>query len=90
VVLEFDHLDRKDKLMEVSKLVRLQRPWQIIFAEINKCQVRCANCHRRKTAREDGWKLYLLSLHHSSATTSPKPRAAQKKRMKDPAIVKSQ
>jgi hypothetical protein len=71
VVLEFDHINRKEKLMEVSKLVSLQRPWRIVFAEINKCQVRCANCHRRKTAKEQNWNLYLLSRQISLSLNQP-------------------
>jgi hypothetical protein len=48
VVLEFDHL--RDKVANISKLAALKRPWEIILAEIAKCEVVCANCHRRRTA----------------------------------------
>ena len=46
-VLEFDHLS--DKRMEVSRLWGQGYPWRVIEAEIAKCEVRCGNCHRRKT-----------------------------------------
>jgi hypothetical protein len=51
VVLEFDHL--RDKRFSVGQeLVR--RAWSSILAEIEKCDVVCANCHRRRTARRRG------------------------------------
>jgi hypothetical protein len=53
VVLEFDHV-RGDKVANVSKMVR-DRPWSAILQELEKCEVRCANCHRRRTARQFGW-----------------------------------
>jgi 5-methylcytosine-specific restriction endonuclease McrA len=52
VVLDFDHL--RDKVNDVSSLVALRRPWEEVLEEIEKCEVRCANCHARKTARELG------------------------------------
>jgi hypothetical protein len=54
VVLEFDHRDPREKLTEVSRLIMSKR-WLRVLAEIEKCDVRCINCHRRKTAREFGW-----------------------------------
>ena len=53
VVLEFDHL--RDKLHDVSDMGPSGFAWSTIEAEIAKCVVRCANCHRRKTARERGF-----------------------------------
>jgi hypothetical protein len=54
IVLEFDHV-RGKKIHEVSKLVGEGYSWKRIENEIKKCDVRCANCHRRKTAKEQNW-----------------------------------
>ena len=48
IVLEFDHL--RDKVANVTKLASTKRPWSAILEEIAKCDVVCANCHRRRTA----------------------------------------
>ena len=56
VVLEFDHLDRATKVNNVSQLVRFGR--KMMLAEIEKCEVLCCNCHRRRTARQMGWYQY--------------------------------
>jgi hypothetical protein len=48
VLLEFDH--QEDKSFAIgAKLV--QFAWQRILDEMAKCEVVCANCHRRRTAR---------------------------------------
>lgn len=51
VVMEFDHV-RGVKEIEVSTLISECAPIRRLRAEIEKCDVRCANCHRRKTARD--------------------------------------
>lgn len=55
VVLEFDHRKPKLKIMTVSKAVN--NGWSVgkLKIEIEKCDVRCANCHRRKTAFQFNW-----------------------------------
>ena len=58
IVLEFDH--QNDKKCDVSTLLMDCWTWGPIKEEIDKCVVRCANCHRRKTAEESNWLIYRL------------------------------
>ncbi len=58
VVLEFDHL--RDKLFDISKAIR-DRSWQSILDEMEKCEVVCANCHRRRTAQRRGTLRVVLT-----------------------------
>ena len=53
VVLEFDHV-RGTKVRDVSQMVRDGLKWEKIEQEISKCEVRCANCHRRATVARRG------------------------------------
>lgn len=48
IVLEFDHIS--DKEYDVSKLNHSS--FETLLEEIAKCEVRCANCHRRKTSKQ--------------------------------------
>lgn len=52
LVLEFDHL--RDKSFNIAKGLRTHN-WEAILNEITKCEVVCANCHRRRTARTLGF-----------------------------------
>jgi hypothetical protein len=52
-VLEFDHVVAKTA--DVAFLIGHGAPAERIRAEIDRCQVRCANCHRRVTARRARW-----------------------------------
>jgi hypothetical protein len=51
IVLDFDHV-RGKKEDNVANMIRQAISLDIIKEEIKKCEVRCANCHRRKTAKE--------------------------------------
>jgi|APGre2960657373_1045057.scaffolds.fasta_scaffold70132_2 hypothetical protein len=53
VVLEFDHLDQTTKINCVSLMV--YNSLDKIKKEIEKCQVLCANCHKRRTASQLNW-----------------------------------
>ncbi len=49
LVLEFDHR-ASDKAFNIGHALPY-RAWAAILAEIAKCDVVCANCHRRRTMR---------------------------------------
>lgn len=56
VVLECDHVNPASKERSVSYLVQSGYSFtKRILPELEKCVVRCQNCHRRKTAKEQGW-----------------------------------
>lgn len=57
-VLEFDHIDPKTKSFQLADGPRKGYSVDTIQSEMDKCQVMCANCHRRHTYEQQGWKCY--------------------------------
>jgi len=51
VVLDFDHV-RGIKKNNISNMLTNKASLTTLENEIEKCDIRCANCHRRKTAKE--------------------------------------
>lgn len=60
VVLEFDHIEKKEH--NLSEIIRERSSLRVVEKEISKCVVRCANCHRRKTAKDFSWKKLITRL----------------------------
>ena len=59
IVLTFDHV-RGIKEFNISEIFRVQYSWKKIVIEIDKCEIRCCNCHMRKTSIERKfWKSQL-------------------------------
>ena len=73
LVLQFDHRDRQDKIVAVGRLISRASGWPQIAAEIAKCDVRCANCHQRRTARQCGWRKLALSLDGAAGAEGLEP-----------------
>ena len=48
--LQFDHIENNKKA-NVSDLIRCDYGWNTIKQEIDKCVIRCANCHAVITAQ---------------------------------------
>jgi len=53
IVLEFDH--QKDKEFNISDGIIRNMSIKRISDEILKCEVVCANCHKRRTAKTQNW-----------------------------------
>lgn len=52
--LDFDHV-RGEKVAAISKMIFDGYSIESIKEEIEKCEIRCANCHRIKTAETHNW-----------------------------------
>ena len=56
-VLEFDHIDPKCKNENISQIMR-RGSLSVLEQEMEKCEVVCANCHKKRTNRQFGfWRL---------------------------------
>lgn len=74
VVLDFDHV-RGSKVKPVAYMIRRGFALATLVAELEKCEVRCANCHRRKTAKQLGWYRYGELVPARVRRTRPKVTA---------------
>lgn len=54
IVLEFDHVRGKTAL--ISRMRWGSTPLELIKAELLLCEVRCVNCHMRRTAGQFNWR----------------------------------
>lgn len=66
--LEFDHL--RDKKFNLGKAHMIKGiTLKEVKAEVRKCVVRCSNCHKRKTHKEQG--TWLNDMFEATTITNP-------------------
>lgn len=53
--MDFDHRDPSKKVRGVAAMIGAAQNLETIKAEIAKCDLVCANCHRIRTAKQLGW-----------------------------------
>lgn len=54
--LEFDHIDPKTKVLEITAAIVAGWSWARLQVELDKCQLLCGVCHQDKTSAEaPGW-----------------------------------
>lgn len=65
LVLDFDH--RGDKEFNISEKMQGDCSLERIKKEIEKCDIRCANCHRIRTATQlNNWKVAFINRESDS------------------------
>lgn len=53
--MDFDHLEKGSKEHSIAQMVQYGYALETVLAEIAKCEIVCANCHRVRTHKRDGW-----------------------------------
>ena len=61
IVLEFHHINPEKKSFTIGNAIQSPRSIETIQKEIDKCEVLCANCHKRRTAKEQEWFKYAVT-----------------------------
>lgn len=67
-VLQFDHREPLQKTRTISDMVRRATAWKTVLLEIEKCEVRCANCHTKRTCIQFGWWLDTIEVVEDEVT----------------------
>lgn len=55
IVLQFDHINGENKKYDVGILAAGGHSMRLLKEEIDKCEIRCANCHLKRTAKDQDW-----------------------------------
>ena len=53
--LDFDHIDQSKKSFSISQWAKSGKSLDKLKMETEKCVLRCANCHRVRTAEQMSW-----------------------------------
>ncbi len=61
IILTFDHV-RGKKRRNIADMARRGVSLATLQIEIDKCEIRCHNCHTRKTAKDQGWYKILSEI----------------------------
>jgi L-lysine 2,3-aminomutase len=48
IVLEFDHIIESEKCFNIADAIAHNYSEKSLIEEMDKCEIRCANCHRRR------------------------------------------
>ena len=62
VVLDFHHRNPEDKAFSIGAICSSGISVDRLQNEIEKCQVVCANCHRRITAAKEEWAKHVYQI----------------------------
>lgn len=67
-LLDFDHKNPIEKTMNISQ--KLHLPFDTLKIEVDKCELRCPNCHRLKTIAQGGFCPSIREFRNPSRDSS--------------------
>lgn len=67
LLLDFDHLEEKDRNISAMGGLSIES----IMKEIDKCQILCVSCHRKKTAKDFKWAILDYINEKSCRESAP-------------------
>jgi hypothetical protein len=85
VVFDFDHIDPSTKIDNVSGLVKLGRSFELIGAEMAKCDLVCRCCHILRTLKREDERWESLKRDRDEQEESDDPENPHKRRRVDDA-----
>lgn len=68
--LDFHHLDPNQKEFSVAVLLR-SNDWGKITAELDKCQLKCSNCHRKSHFNANLYEQHRVEIEQRAAGWEP-------------------
>lgn len=60
--LDFHHRDPKTKKFKISGAVGLGVSFHLLTKELEKCDIVCANCHRKRTTQKRVHRVKLVTI----------------------------
>jgi hypothetical protein len=67
----WDHRNRDEKIMPIATMISRRETIECIGNEISKCDLRCANCHKKRTAIQMGYRKYRTRDSHPTNVRVP-------------------
>ena len=86
--LDFHHRDKEKKVASVSQMACAQRSFEALDEEIAKCDVVCANCHRKTHYAQGGTSYWQKDRRYDADVVAEAEEMREERNRKYPVHLK--